>query len=155
MEAKLTGRGFAIEEHMPGQQWVTSQQTRWTWKVTPTGHGPETLHLTLYAYIDIAGRDAPLVVRTLEREIQVNITIAQRASGFIQKNWQWLWAAILVPIAGYLWKRARKAHRRPKQDKEKLDAGAKKIRAEQKAKRDVSDRKAKPADKPKRRSPLP
>lgn len=73
---------------MPDRQAVTSQQTtRWTWKVTPTGHGPQTLHLTLSAHIDVAGRDAPLVVRTFDRDIQVNITILQRVSGFIQKNW--------------------------------------------------------------------
>jgi hypothetical protein len=48
MEAQLTGSGFAIEAHMPDLQAVTSQQsTRWTWKVTPTGHGPQTLHLAL------------------------------------------------------------------------------------------------------------
>jgi hypothetical protein len=110
MEAQLTGSGFAIEAQMPDLQAVTSQPiTRWTWKVTPTGHGPQTLHLTLSAHIDVAGRDAPLVVRTFDREIQVNITIPQRVSGFIQKNWQWLWVAIVVPIAGYLLKRRRKA----------------------------------------------
>jgi hypothetical protein len=109
MEAQLTGNGFEIEAQMPDLQAVTSQQTtRWTWKVTPTGHGPQTLHLTLSAHIDVAGRDAPLVVRTFDRDIQVNITIPQRVSGFIQKNWQWLWAAIVVPIAGYLWRRRKK-----------------------------------------------
>ena len=115
MEAQLTGSGFAIEAQEPDLQAVTSQKsTRWIWKVTPTGHGPQTLHLTLSAHIDVAGRDAPLVVRTFDRDIQVNITIPQRVSGFIQKNWQWLWAAIVVPIAGYLWKRRRKSPRRPK-----------------------------------------
>jgi hypothetical protein len=110
MEAQLTGSGFGIEAQMPDLQAVTSQQTtRWTWKVTPTGHGPQTLHLTLSAHIDVAGRDAPLVVRTFDREIRVYITIPQRVSGFIQKNWQWLWAVIVVPIAGYLWRRRKKA----------------------------------------------
>ena len=110
MEAQLTGSGFAIEAQMPDLQAVTSQPiTRWTWKVIPTGHGPQTLHLTLSAHIDVAGRDAPLVVRTFDREIRVNITIPQRVSGFIQKNWQWLWVAIVVPIAGYLLKHRRKA----------------------------------------------
>jgi hypothetical protein len=110
MEAQLTGGGFGIEAQMPDLQAVTSQQTtRWTWKVTPTGHGPQTLHLTLSAHIDVAGRDAPLVVRTFDREIRVYITIPQRVSGFIQKNWQWLWAVIVVPIAGYLWRRRKKA----------------------------------------------
>jgi hypothetical protein len=109
MEAQLTGSGFGIEAQMPDLQAVTSQQaTRWTWKVTPTGHGPQTLHLTLSAHIDVAGRDAPLVVRTFDRDIQVSITIPQRVSGFIQKNWQWLWAVIVVPIAGYLWRRRKK-----------------------------------------------
>jgi hypothetical protein len=109
MEAQLTGSGFGIEAQMPDLQAVTSQQaTRWTWKVTPTGHGPQTLHLTLSAHIDVAGRDAPLVVRTFDRDIQVSITIPQRVSGFIQKNWQWLWAAIVLPIAGYLWRRRKK-----------------------------------------------
>jgi hypothetical protein len=71
MEAQLTGSGFGIEAQMPDLQAVTSQQTtRWTWKVTPTGHGPQTLHLTLSAHIDVAGRDAPLVVRTFDRDIQ-------------------------------------------------------------------------------------
>lgn len=83
MEAQLTGSGFGIEAQMPDLQAVTSQQaTRWTWKVTPTEHGPQTLHLTLSAHIDVAGRDAPLVVRTFDRDIQVNITIPQRVSGF-------------------------------------------------------------------------
>ena len=110
MEAQLTGRGFAIEALTPDLQAVAREQiTRWKWEVTPTGHGPQTLHLVLSAHIDVAGEDAPFVARTLDREIQVNITIPQRVSGFIQKNWQWLWAAIVVPIAGYLWKRRRKA----------------------------------------------
>jgi hypothetical protein len=115
MEAQLTGRGFAIEALTPDLQAVTSQQiTRWKWEVTPKEHGPQTLHLALSAHIDVAGRDAPLVARTFDRDIQVDITIPQRVSGFIQKNWQWLWAAIVVPIAGYLWKRRRKASLRPK-----------------------------------------
>jgi hypothetical protein len=109
MEAQLTGRGFAIEALTPDLQAVTSQQiTRWKWEVTPTEYGPHTLHLAVSAHIDVAGRDAPLVARTFDRQIQVEITIPQRVSGFIQKNWQWLWAAIVVPIVGYLWKRRRK-----------------------------------------------
>lgn len=104
MEAQLTGSGFTIEALTPGLQAVTSQQvTRWEWEVTPTGQGRKELHLTLSAYIDLAGSDAPLVVRTYDREIQVDITVAQRVSGFLRNNWQWLWAAIVVPVAGFVW----------------------------------------------------
>jgi hypothetical protein len=115
MEAQLTGRGFTIQAQGPDLQAVTSQQiTRWKWDVTPTEHGRQMLHLALSAHIDVAGRDTPLVVRTYDREIQVDITVPQRVSGFIGQNWQWLWAAIVVPIAGYLWKRKRKRGVKPK-----------------------------------------
>jgi hypothetical protein len=115
MEAQLTGTGFTIQALRPGLQAVTSQQiTRWKWEVTPTGHGRQTLHLTLSAHIDVAGRDTPLVVQTFHREIQVNITASQRVSEFVQNNWQWLWAAIVVPIAGYLWKGRKKLRTKPK-----------------------------------------
>jgi hypothetical protein len=40
-------------------------------------------------------------------------------SGFIQKNWQWLWAAIVVPIAGYLWTPAEKP-RAPKPNRRRF-----------------------------------
>src|SRR5205823_14748857 len=103
MEAHLTGSGFAIEALTPDLQAITSQQiTRWKWEVSPTKLGPQTLHLALSAHIELAGLDAPLVARTFEREIQVDITIPQRVSAFIQTNWQWLWAAIVVPIAVFL-----------------------------------------------------
>jgi hypothetical protein len=105
MEARLTHQGFAIEAIDPELQVVTSlQPTRWRWDLTPTEHGQQTIHLTLSAHIDVAGSDAPVVVQTFDREILVDITVAQRASGFFQENWQWLWAAIALPIVGFLWR---------------------------------------------------
>lgn len=117
MEAQLTGTGFTIQAQRPALQAVTSQQiTRWRWEVTPTEPGRQTLHLTLSAHIDVAGRDTPLVVQTFHRAIQVNITIPQRISGFVQNNWQWLWAALVVPIAGYLWGRKKKRRAKRKRN---------------------------------------
>ena len=111
----MTGRGFAIEALTPDLQAVTSQQiTRWKWDVTPTGYGRRTLHLTLSAHIDVDGHDTPLVVRTFDREVQVGITIEQHITGFIKQNWQWLWAAVLAPMAGYLWNGRRKRRKKPK-----------------------------------------
>lgn len=106
MEAQLTGAGFATVAQSPGLQAISSRQTtRWQWDVTPTQHGRQTLHLVLSAYIDVAGRDAPLVVRTFDRDIEVNITFPQQVSGFARDNWQWLWTTLIVPLAGYFWKR--------------------------------------------------
>jgi len=109
METELTGSGFAIEALTPNlQAIVRTQVCRWRWQVTPTEGGTQNLYLTLSAHIDAAGHDAPLVVRTFDRRIQVEITLPQRVRWFVQNNWQWLWAAVLVPAAGYLWKRRKR-----------------------------------------------
>jgi len=106
---------FTIQALTPELQAVSSRQiTRWNWEVTPTERGRQTLHLTLSAHIDVAERDTPLVVRTFQREILVDVTVRQRIVGFIKDNWQWLWTAIVVPIAVYLWK-----HRKKRAEKQK------------------------------------
>jgi hypothetical protein len=106
MEAQLAGQGFSIESIEPPLQAVSRRgTTRWRWEVIPTVHGTHTLHLQLYAHIDVAGLDTPYVLQTYDKPVEVQITVAQRVAGFVGGNWQWLWAAILVPIAGYLWKR--------------------------------------------------
>jgi hypothetical protein len=104
MEARLTGIGFTIEALGPDLQAVTNQQvTRWQWEVTPTGSGLKTLHLSLSAYVGVAGSDAPLVVRTYDRDINVDVTVGQRVTSFLRGNWTWLWVAVVVPCAGYFW----------------------------------------------------
>jgi len=70
----------------------------------------------LSARVKIDGSDTPLVVRTFDREMLVKISVAQRVSGFVANNWQWLWAAVAVPIAGYLLKRGKKRITKPKRN---------------------------------------
>lgn len=115
MEAQLTGTGFSIQALNPSLQAVTSQQTtRWAWEVTPTQPGHQELALNLSAYIQISGHDAPLVVRTYDRNIQVQVTLSQRVSGFIAAHGQWLWFVLIVPAAGWLRKRWKKRRGKPK-----------------------------------------
>ena len=113
MEAQLTGQGFSIEPIEPPLQAVSRRETtRWRWEVIPTAHGRHTLHLQLYAHIDVAGLDTPYVIQTYDKPVEVQITVPQRVTGFVGDNWQWLWAAVLVPIVGYLWKRATSRRKR-------------------------------------------
>jgi hypothetical protein len=112
MEANLSGQGFAIEALQPDLQAVGSTQpTKWRWNVIPKNPGTHSLHLTLSAHIPLEGQDTPYVIRTFDRNIQVEVTISQRISAFIGANWQWLWAAIVVPVAGYLWRRVKKGEK--------------------------------------------
>jgi hypothetical protein len=115
MEARLTGSGFEIEPLSEPLQAITSHRpTKWRFKLTPVKSGPQELHLSLLAHIDIDGRDAPLVVETQDAQIEVDITVPQRLAGLFQAHWKWLWAAVVVPALGYIWRR--KTGRKPPEE---------------------------------------
>lgn len=110
MEARLSGPNFAITAITPELQAVSRiEVTEWKWEVKPMSQGRQNLHLTLSAHIGVDGTSTSRVIRTLSKDIKVEVTRRQWIGSFIKKNWQWLWAAILVPIAGWLWKRWNKA----------------------------------------------
>ena len=106
MEARLSGSNFTITAITPEIQAISrSNITEWKWEVKPTSDGRHYLHLTLSALLSINGTSTPRAVRTFDQVIEVEVVWYQRIESFFDKNWQWLWAAILVPIAGWLWKR--------------------------------------------------
>jgi hypothetical protein len=106
MKASLTGSNFSINKITPEMQLLSrSEVTEWRWEVKPTSEGRQNLHLTLTAFIEAEGKSTPRAIRTFDRVISVEVTLRDRIGAFIEDNWQWLWAAILVPIAGWLWKK--------------------------------------------------
>ena len=106
MDARLSGSDFQITAITPEEQAIGSVDTvQWQWEIKPLATGRHRLHLTLTALLDIDGSTTRRAIRTFDKEIEVEVTIGQSAKGFLDSNWQWLWAAIMVPIAGFLWKR--------------------------------------------------
>lgn len=108
MEARLTGPSFQITAITPEQQAITSKGvTEWKWEIKPTTAGRHRLHLTLSALFSVDGASAQRAIRTFDKTIEVQVTLAQQASEFLSNNWQWIWAAVLVPVVAWLWKRAK------------------------------------------------
>lgn len=104
MEARLTGPGFQITATTPEQQAVSSLETAvWKWDVKAIKPGLQALHLTLSAILSINGHDAPSVIKTFDRQLEIRVSVADLVISFLKANWQWLWAAILVPVAGAAW----------------------------------------------------
>lgn len=102
MEARLTGKGFKIQAITPETQAVSGvEKTEWKWEVEPAEGGKQRLHLTMAAILHIDGQKVPRVLRTFERSIEVQVTWSRQISDFVGNNWQWLWATILVPVAGW------------------------------------------------------
>jgi len=105
MEAHLSGYMFQITAITPEIQAVSkSQPTEWKWEIHPKEDGKHNLHLTLTALLEIDGHSTPRAIRTFDQIIKVNVTTTQKIGLFFKSNWQWLWAAILIPVAGWLWK---------------------------------------------------
>jgi hypothetical protein len=109
MEARLSGYMFQITAITREIQAVSKlQKTEWKWEIHPKKEGKHKLHLTLTALLEIDGRSTPRTIRTFDKIIEVNVTTPQKIRLFFKNNWQWLWAAILVPVVGWLWKRRKK-----------------------------------------------
>lgn len=112
MEARLTGYMFQITAITPEIQAVSkSQETEWRWEIHPKEEGQHSLHLTLTALLEIDGHSTPRAIRTFDKNIEVTVTPTQKFINFFKDNWQWLWAAILVPVCGWLWKRKKAANK--------------------------------------------
>lgn len=106
MEARLTAPQLQITAITPEEQSVGSANTaEWRWDVVPTATGQYPLHLTLTALIETDGATSRIAIHTYDKTIAVKVTAGQWAAGFFENNWQWLWAAILLPIGGWIWKR--------------------------------------------------
>jgi hypothetical protein len=109
MEAQLAGTGFAIEALTPAVQLASHDGiTEWRWEVEPTRSGMRRLHLTLSALVDVDGHESAYTVRVFERTLDVRVSLRDRLAGFVGDNWQWLWAALLVPLVGWLVRQRRK-----------------------------------------------
>ena len=105
MEARLSGPNFTITAIIPEIQAVSrSQITEWKWEVKPSSTGHLYLHLTLSAFLSVDGESTPRAFQTFDKVIDVKVTWSQQARSFFEENWAWLWPALLVPIAGWLWK---------------------------------------------------
>lgn len=108
MEAILSGSSFEITPTTPQTQAVSSQHTtQWMWRIEPTEPGEQTLHLRVYAQVDINGQGVPTEVKTFDRAIEVDVTMGQRIRMFMQEHWEWLVATIILPLAAIGWRRLR------------------------------------------------
>lgn len=101
MEARLTGAMFEITTITPEVQAVSkSQSTEWQWEIQSKAEGQHRLYLTLTALLDVDGHPTPRTIKTFSKAIDVKVTSSQKIGDFFINHWQWLWAAILVPVAG-------------------------------------------------------
>ena len=109
MRATLSGGAFDIAQ-ANSQQQLTSRDdvTTWTWTVTPKFSGKQVLALSFDAVLAVGGDNEPRTLRTFTHDIDVEIAWPETAGEWFTwfknlfDNASWLWASILVPVAGWL-----------------------------------------------------
>lgn len=109
MQARLTGANFSITAITPETQAVSQREvTDWKWEVVPTSTGRHYLHLTLSVILDVEGEPTARTIDTFDELIDVDVTLGQRVTVFVSNHWEWLWAAVLIPLAGWIWTRVKR-----------------------------------------------
>lgn len=108
MEAQLDSSDFAIIPIGDKIQAVSRNDiTKWEWEVKPISEGRHFLHLTVSVLLLVENTSTPKAVCTFDKMIEVQVTGLQRVGMFFEKNWQWVWTVIFVPIVAWLWQRKR------------------------------------------------
>jgi hypothetical protein len=115
MQAHLSGLGFSVEALTDERQAVSAQETtEWFWQIEPTETGTQTLSLTISAFVKVRGEERKRGLQTFNESLEIRVTLMDSVSGFVNRNWQWLWTTILVPVGAWLLaRRSRRTSREP------------------------------------------
>jgi hypothetical protein len=115
MLARLDGTSGLEIRLLGGQEERTLDSAateEWVWEVTAVQPGAESVHLELFAVIEVQGEQRKNLRRSWDAVVAVEVppvAVAPAPSApskwspvfaWAGKNFQWLWAAILVPLGG-------------------------------------------------------
>lgn len=119
MVARLEGQAFEITPEGDQVQAVGgTEETAWTWEVTPRRKGRQILQLTVDALLDIDSRETPKRFRVLRKEIMVRVHWPRAIAAFLGGNWQWFLGgggalALGARAFAWWWRRRRPKPRYP------------------------------------------
>jgi hypothetical protein len=112
--ARLSAIAFAVSPGSDEEQSIGhGQDLHWNWQLQAMTAGSQTIKATMTSHVVVNNQTNSHEIGTLSKPIVIEATPTPNPfTSFVAKNWQWLWAAILVPGATFLWNRRRKKQRR-------------------------------------------
>ena len=113
IEARLHGENFEITPVGPeARPFGLTEEIGWQWQVRPVRDGVHHLYLTVSVAVEL--QEQPITrVETFQRAMLVEVLPwPVRAYGFAREYWAWLWAAVVVPLAGWAGGKQSKPHPR-------------------------------------------
>ena len=118
IRAYLTGTKGLLVQSLDQEldRLLTGGSQEWTWTVEAVKPGKQTLYLTLSALI--RGEKGVDTIHSWEEDVEVSVSVGRATSGFLKDHWQWIWSALIVPIALFLWEMWKRRRRRGSTGKE-------------------------------------
>lgn len=90
MEARLSGANFAVVAMSPEEQAIAGETiAAWKWQVQSKNKGRHALHLTLSALHEADDPTTRPVIRTFDKQLEVDVSFGQPLWSFAEHNWQW------------------------------------------------------------------
>ncbi|MGF6444421.1 hypothetical protein [Paraburkholderia youngii] len=111
MIAHLTSDDFTITPISPEAQSLSSTATTtWEWEIKPKTWGKLGLKLVLDAELGTGSADKKRFLQAYAKDIEVQVWPVhwRRIQDFATNNWQWLWTALLVPVAAWIYKKQKR-----------------------------------------------
>ncbi len=106
MAAQLRGDGFEIEPaDLQLRDLFTGDGARWDWQVTPKRAPHYRLILSAYVVVGAAdGTKKETLLKSIEREVPVQVTLGQRFDDFFKDSTAWLTSGTnwLKALAGFI-----------------------------------------------------
>lgn len=87
------------------QPLALSEPTEWLWSVEPESPGHYTLFLSISAVVKVDGDKETRQIKTFTKSLEVEITPKQWLKKWFDKNWQWAWSALLIPVVAFIFNR--------------------------------------------------
>lgn len=105
MRVDLSGDDFTIIPlNEPDQIIASTDFTEWTWTVTPNKRGKKVLHLHVSLRIRLPDTEKTKGHPVIDKAIVVKVNPAYSGKRFMKENWKWLMTAMVIPLAGLIWK---------------------------------------------------
>ena len=105
MRVDLSGDDFIIEKLNESDQVITPLGfTEWSWTVTPQKKGVKVLHLHVSIRIKLPDSEKTKGHPVIDKQIVVIVNPAYSVKHFVKEHWKWLITALVIPLAGLIWK---------------------------------------------------
>lgn len=101
--AKIVAPNFKVSPSEDVRQALsTTQPTKWSWILTPTAEGAQTVQLRVVAHILIEGERVERELETFNRNLTIVVTPKQKFNDFINSHLEWIVGSLIIPLLLWL-----------------------------------------------------